>query len=47
MYDMSRVMTYGYFDAVGPDERYAQRQKLNAQRTPFDKIDAFFQANLK
>ena len=33
MYDMSRVMTYGYFDAVGPDERYAQRQKLNAQRT--------------
>lgn len=33
MYDMSRVMTYGYFDAMGPDERYAQRQKLNAQRT--------------
>jgi fermentation-respiration switch protein FrsA (DUF1100 family) len=33
MYDMSRVMTNGYFDAMGPDERYAQRQKLNAQRT--------------
>ena len=33
MYDMSRVMTYGYFDAMGPDERYALRQKLNAQRT--------------
>lgn len=33
MYDMTRVITNGYFDAMGPDERYAQRQKLNAQRT--------------
>jgi len=33
MYDMTRVMANGYFDAMGPDERYAQRQKLNAQRT--------------
>ncbi|MBQ1704498.1 MAG: alpha/beta hydrolase [Clostridia bacterium] len=33
MYDMSRVNANGYFDAMGPDERYALRQKLNAQRT--------------
>lgn len=33
MYDMSRVNANGYFDAMGEDERYAQRQKLNAQRT--------------
>ena len=30
MYDMSRVNANGYFDAMGPDERYALRQKLNA-----------------
>lgn len=33
MYDMTRVMANGYFDAMGPEERYAQREKLNAQRT--------------
>lgn len=33
MYDMSRVNANGYFDAMGQDERYALRQKLNAQRT--------------
>jgi fermentation-respiration switch protein FrsA (DUF1100 family) len=33
MYDMSRVLANGYFDAMGTDERYKQRQKLNAQRT--------------
>lgn len=33
MYDMSRVNANGYFDAMGADERYALKQKLNAQRT--------------
>jgi len=33
MYDMTRVMANGYFDAMRPDERYLQRQKLNEQRT--------------
>ena len=33
MYDMSRVNANGYFDAMTPDERYALRQQLNAQRT--------------
>lgn len=33
MYDMSRVNANGYFDAMGEDERYELKQKLNAQRT--------------
>lgn len=33
MYDMSRVNANGYFDAMTEDDRYALRQKLNAQRT--------------
>ncbi len=33
MYDMSRVSANGYFDATTPDERYALREKLAAQRT--------------
>ncbi|WP_300727958.1 alpha/beta hydrolase [uncultured Bacteroides sp.] len=32
MYDMSRVSTYGYFDAMTPDERYELKKQLNAQR---------------
>ncbi len=33
MYDMSRVNAKGYFDAMGEEERYALKQKLNAQRS--------------
>lgn len=33
MYDMSRVNANGYFDAMGPAERYQLKEKLNAQRT--------------
>lgn len=33
MYDMSRVTHDGYFDAMSDDDRYALREKLNAQRT--------------
>lgn len=33
MYDMSRQLTYGYFDKTTVDERYALRVALNAQRT--------------
>lgn len=33
MYDMSRVNAFGYFDAMGENERYELKQKLNAQRT--------------
>ena len=33
MYDMSRVNAFGYFDAMSENERYALKQKLNAQRT--------------
>ncbi len=33
MYDMSRVNANGYFDAMGADERYELRKKLNSQRT--------------
>ena len=33
MYDMSRVTHNGYFDSMNDDDRYALRQKLNAQRT--------------
>lgn len=33
MYDMSRVMANGYFDAMDADDRYASREQLNAQRT--------------
>lgn len=33
MYDMSRVNANGYFDAMSENERYALKQKLNAQRT--------------
>ena len=33
MYDMSRQLTYGYFDKTTVDERYEIRMQLNAQRT--------------
>lgn len=33
MYDMSRVTTNGYFDAMDEDARYQLKEKLNAQRT--------------
>lgn len=33
MYDMSRVTTNGYFDAMDAGGRYELRQQLNAQRT--------------
>ena len=33
MYDMSRVNAKGYFDAMGEEERYALKQKLNSQRS--------------
>ena len=33
MYDMSRVMANGYFDAMDPAARYALRVQLNDQRT--------------
>lgn len=33
MYDMSRVNTYGYFDATTVQQRYELKQKLNTQRT--------------
>lgn len=33
MYDMSRVNANGYFDAMTPEQRYALREELNAQRT--------------
>lgn len=33
MYDMSRVMAKGYFDAMSEDDRYKALQALNAQRT--------------
>ncbi len=33
MYDMTRVNMYGYFDTTTPDQRYANRQALAAQRT--------------
>lgn len=32
MYDMSRVNAKGYFDALDEEERYKEREKLNAQR---------------
>jgi len=33
MYDMSRVTANGYFDAMSADDRYAERVRLNTQRT--------------
>lgn len=33
MYDMSRVNTYGYFDKMDKNARYALKQELNVQRT--------------
>ncbi len=33
MYDMSRINANGYYDAMTPADRYALREKLNAQRT--------------
>lgn len=33
MYDMSRVNANGYFDSTTSEQRYKQRQDLNAQRT--------------
>lgn len=33
MYDMSRVTANGYFDSMDADGRYAERRRLNAQRT--------------
>ena len=32
MYDMSRVNAYGYFDAMDEETRYAEKERLNAQR---------------
>ncbi|MPN31653.1 hypothetical protein SDC9_179127 [bioreactor metagenome] len=33
MYDMTRVMARGYFDAVDANGRYEMKKQLNAQRT--------------
>ena len=33
MYDMCRVSTYGYFDAMNEEERYQSKEALNLQRT--------------
>lgn len=33
MYDMSRVNARGYYDVMDADARYAERERLNAQRT--------------
>ena len=33
MYDMSRQLTYGYFDKTTTEQRYELREQLNAQRT--------------
>lgn len=33
MYDMSRVNANGYFDSMTAEDRYALKEKLNAQRT--------------
>lgn len=33
MYDMTRVNANGYFDSMSAEDRYALREKLNAQRT--------------
>ena len=41
MYDMSRVNANGYFDAMSKEDRYALRQKLNAQRTQDAKAGTF------
>ena len=41
MYDMSRVNANGYFDAMNKEDRYALRQKLNAQRTQDAKAGTF------
>jgi len=44
MYDMTRVIANGYFDAMGPEERYLQRQKLNEQRTQDYKAGTYAKA---
>lgn len=44
MYDMSRVNANGYFDALTVDDRYALREKLNAQRTEDFKNHAYAKA---
>lgn len=41
MYDMSRVNANGYFDSMTPEDRYALREKLNAQRTADFKSGAY------
>lgn len=46
MYDMSRVSANGYNDAMGADERFAARERLNAQRTADAKAGAFARAPL-
>ena len=44
MYDMSRVNANGYFDAMTENDRYALREKLNAQRTEDFKNGTFAKA---
>ena len=41
MYDMSRVNTYGYFDKMDKNARYALKQELNAQRTEDTKDETY------
>lgn len=41
MYDMTRVSANGYFDSMTPEDRYALREKLNAQRTKDYKEGAY------
>ena len=43
MYDMSRQLTYGYFDKTTEEQRYELREQLNAPRTaeyknPYDTL---------
>ena len=45
MYDMSRVAAKGYFDANdSEEERHAQREALNAQRTADYKAGSYARA---
>lgn len=44
MYDMSRVNAYGYFDALGEEDRYKLKKSLNAQRTEDFKSGAYKRA---
>lgn len=46
MYDMSRVLANGYNDAMGADERFAARERLNAQRSADAKAGTFVRVPL-